>query len=108
MYCVIQWIKNIHRFLQIFDLLLFCLSVYFYFTLICLEKYQIFNKTNHTGKKNRHSYSSQYPELEWILEILLEGANLHKSFQSYLTQERNLDIQLGKLREKMGKGGKKT
>ena len=27
--CVVQWIKIIHRFLQIFDLLLFCLSVYF-------------------------------------------------------------------------------
>ena len=44
--CVIQWIKNIHRFPQIFDLLIFILSVYFYFTLICLEKYQILNKTN--------------------------------------------------------------
>ena len=33
-------------FLQIFNLPLFCLSVYFSSTLICLEKYQIFNKTN--------------------------------------------------------------
>ena len=42
-----------------------------------------------------------------MLEILLEGANLQISFLSYIRLERNLDIQLGKLREKMGKVGKK-
>ena len=62
----------------------------------------------HTRKKNGHSHSSEYAELEWILEILLEGANLQISFLSYIRLERNLDIQLGKLQEKMGKVGKKT
>ena len=66
------------------------------------------SQIKHTKKKSGHSYSSQYPELEWILEILLEGANLQISFLSYIRLERNLDIQLGKLREKMGKVGKKT
>ena len=64
--------------------------------------------TFHTRKKNGHSHSSEYAELEWILEILLEGANLQISFLSYIRLERNLDIQLGKLQEKMGKVGKKT
>ena len=62
----------------------------------------------HTRKKNGHSHSSEYAELEWILEILLEGANLQISFLSYIRLERNLDIQLGKLWEKIGKVGKKT
>ena len=61
----------------------------------------------HTRKKNGHSHSSEYAELEWMLEILLEGANLQISFLSYIRLERNLDIQLGKLREKRGKVGKK-